>query len=176
VTAWPLPGEETVPPKARPGDWKTLIFIAGLRCEGLTAPFVIESSTGRWQLHTAATRSLIGVMRTRTDGGLDFSPVTWNAPRNDWPSQDRSVDDASGECAKETKGFDYAIFTDDVTTGTRFLKLYDERQPGRGAASDQGGVEIAGYRLFPRQIAWTLPSDDCGSRLVGETRRLSSPG
>jgi hypothetical protein len=70
------------------------------------------------------------------------------------------------------KGFDYLIFTDDVKTGTRFLKLYDEHQPGRGAASDRGGAEIAGYRLLPRQIAWTLPSDDCGSRLVGETRRL----
>jgi hypothetical protein len=57
--------------------------------------------------------------------GLRFSTVTWNAPRNDRPSHGRTVDDSSEECATETKGFDYVIFPDDVTTGTRFLKLYD---------------------------------------------------
>jgi hypothetical protein len=56
---------------------------------------------------------------------LRFSLVTWNAPRNDRPSRGRTVDDSSKECARETKGFDYVIFPDDVTTGTRFLKLYD---------------------------------------------------
>jgi hypothetical protein len=90
--------------------------VSWLKDRNATSVAIIESPLGN-----SLPVQVICDLATKPD--LRFSPVTWNAPRNDRPSRGRTVDDSSKECAAETKRFDCVIFPDDVITGTRFLNF-----------------------------------------------------
>ncbi|BCM87592.1 hypothetical protein [Methylobacterium indicum] len=89
-----------------------------LKDRSIVRPLIIESPLGN-SLPVQVTTDFA------KSKNIDLTTYAWNTPRNDRPARGATIDDAAAACTAFANDFDLVIFIDDVSTGTRFLKLHD---------------------------------------------------
>lgn len=88
-----------------------------LKENGHKRPLFIESPLGN-------SLPVQVMLKIACNAGLNPTVYTWSAPRNDRSSRGQTLSGSTKEMGETAANFDIVVFVDDVSTGTRFLKIH----------------------------------------------------